>query len=114
MAMRHHKVGALSISKVFEMDAGLPLSMVMPQATVEDLARMKRWYWDETLSDDPAQASFMLSFHSYVLQVDGRNILIDSCCGNHKNRQIPDAHQLNLPGLKISPRWAWRRRILIW
>ena len=98
--MRHSvELGDLVISKVFEMEDGLPMSMVMPGVGAADLARLKPWFWDDTLADDPAEASFALSIHSYVLQVDGRNILIDSCNGNHKNRSIPFAHQLDTPYL---------------
>jgi len=30
-----------------------------------------------------------------VIEIDGRTILIDTCCGNHKNRDLPEVHQLN-------------------
>lgn len=93
------RLGKLLVSKVLEMESGLPMSTVMPQISAADLARLKRWHWDETLADDPANASFSLSIHSYVLQVDGLNILIDGCNGNHKDRSVPFAHQLNSPWL---------------
>ncbi|BAK66532.1 putative hydrolase [Sphingobium sp. SYK-6] len=94
--MKHGvKLGDLIVRKVFELEDGLPMSMVMPGVSADDLARLKPWFWDETLADDPADASFALSIHSYVLQLDGRNILIDACNGNHKDRSIPFAHQLN-------------------
>jgi glyoxylase-like metal-dependent hydrolase (beta-lactamase superfamily II) len=97
--MTQIKLGGLAISKVRELEDSLPMSMVMPDISAADLARLKRWHWDDSLADDPGQASFALSIHSYVLQVDGRNILIDACNGNHKNRSIAFAHQLDTPWL---------------
>jgi glyoxylase-like metal-dependent hydrolase (beta-lactamase superfamily II) len=93
------RVGALTIHKIVEMESGLPMSMVMPQVTADDLARLRTWYWDDGLAPDPAAAQFMLSIHSYIVQVDGRTILIDSCNGNDKDRSIPFAHRLNTPWL---------------
>ena len=92
--MRELQLGALRINQIVELVDGLPLSMVLPQIGVEDIASLKRWYWDEGLADDPGAASFRLSIHSFVIQVDGRNILVDSCNGNDKSRVVPFAHQL--------------------
>ena len=93
------RIGDLVIHKITEMESGLPMSMVMPQITPQDLARLRTWYWDDGLTSDPAAASFMLSVHSYVVQVDGKTILIDACNGNDKDRSIPFAHRLNTPWL---------------
>lgn len=93
------RVGGLVINKIVEMESGLPMSMVMPGVTADDLARLRTWYWDDSLSPDPAAANFTLSVHSYVVQVDGKTILIDSCNGNDKDRSIPFAHRLDTPWL---------------
>lgn len=36
---------------------------------------------------DPASGYLKLSIHSWLLEVDGRKILIDTCVGNHKSRK---------------------------
>ncbi len=33
--------------------------------------------------------------HSFVIEVDGCTILVDSCCGNDKQRSLPDVHLLD-------------------
>lgn len=92
-------LGNLVIHKIVEMESGLPMPMALPGVTDADLALMRAWYWDDSLTPDPATACFTLSVHSYVVQVDGRTILIDSCNGNHKDRSIPFVHRLNTPWL---------------
>ena len=107
--MRKVILGDLSVDKVFESEGSMPMSMSLPQVTVEDLAALKHWYWDETLADDPTTAMFTLSTHSYLLCLDGKKILVDTCNGNHKTRSVPLAHNLdtryleNLAALGVTP-----------
>jgi len=97
--MKTITLGGLVIDKVLEMESGLPMSMVLPGVSSGDLARLRDWYWDDSLSPDPAQANFTLSVHSYVLRMDGLTILIDGCNGNDKDRSVPFANHLNTPWL---------------
>lgn len=98
--MKQIQLGAMRVDKLWEMDGALPMPMVLPGVTREDLARLRRWYWSEELSEDPEQCHFKLSVHSYVLRVDGLNILIDACNGNHKTRSVPLAANLQTPWLE--------------
>ncbi len=98
--MRKVILGDLTIEKVQESESGLPMSVSLPQVTSVDLARLRSWYWDETLSETPSEAMFMLSCHSYLLRIDGLAVLIDTCNGNHKTRSVPIAHNLNTPYLE--------------
>lgn len=95
--MRDIVLGRLSVSQVYECDAVIPLADALPSVTVQDLARLKSWYWDAELTDDPGQSGIRISVHSYVLQVDDRNILIDTCCGNDKRRSIPNVDNQQFP-----------------
>jgi glyoxylase-like metal-dependent hydrolase (beta-lactamase superfamily II) len=87
-------IGSLVVREVFESDGALPMSMALPGVTREDLASLRQWYWSDELSADPAEAHFKITVRSYLLQVDGLNILIDACNGNDKQRSIPLAHNL--------------------
>ena len=40
-----------------------------------------------------------LSIHSFVLRTERHTILVDTCVGNHKDRNIADWHQMNTPYL---------------
>jgi glyoxylase-like metal-dependent hydrolase (beta-lactamase superfamily II) len=88
------RVGNLTIQEVIEGDGALPMTMALPGVTREDLASLRSWYWSEELSADPSEAHFKIAVRSYVLQVDGLNILIDACNGNDKQRTISMAHNL--------------------
>jgi glyoxylase-like metal-dependent hydrolase (beta-lactamase superfamily II) len=50
---------------------------------------------------DPASGFLKLSIHSWLLEIGGRRILIDTCVGNHKPRAArPFWNQLNTPYLE--------------
>ena len=98
--MRDVVLGRLRVSRVYEADAVIPLSAALPDITAQDLARLKSWYWDADLADAPNQAGMRISVHSFVLRVDGRNILIDTCCGNDKKRSLPPVSMQNWPYLE--------------
>jgi len=92
-------LGRMTVRKVFEMHSGPPLSLILPGISAEDLARLATWYQDETLGPTPERSAFMMSMHSYVIQLDGLTVLIDACNGNHKQRSIPDVDHADTPFL---------------
>ncbi len=79
-------LGDMKVKKVFELDGFIPMSALFRDLSAGDLRRLRRWYWSDELSEDPATAPVKLSYHSYIVQIGGRNILIDTCNGNHKVR----------------------------
>lgn len=97
--MKQLEFGKIAVSQVKESEADLPVAMALPQLESMDLERLKPWYWDDALSLDPATAALRLAVRSYVVRVDGLNILIDACNGNHKTRSLPFVDNLELPWL---------------
>ena len=95
--MQPIQLGRMRIHKIHEMDSATPLNDQLPGATPADLARLKTWYTppDDELTDDPETSSMTFGMHSWVVEIDGLTILIDTCCGNHKNRSLPAVHQLD-------------------
>lgn len=106
--MKDVVLGRLSVARVYEGDAVIPLSVALPSITAQDLARLKGWYWDPQLAATPAEAGVRISVHSFVVRVDGRNILIDTCCGNHKQRSLPPVNMQNWPYLENLARTGLR------
>jgi len=98
--MQRHKLGALQILKVLEMEQAAPMTFGFPDATAEDLAKLQTWYTDAFVTPDPKTAQMNLSVHSFVVTCRGRNILIDACNGNHKQRSIPSMNMLETPYLE--------------
>ena len=98
--MKDVVLGRLSVAQVYEGDAVIPLSHALPSVTAQDLAQLKSWYWDPHLAETPNEAGMRISVHSFVVRVDGRNILIDTCCGNDKQRSLPPVSMQNWPYLE--------------
>jgi len=95
--MQPIKLGRMTVHKIHEMDSPTPMAMNLPGVTALDLDRLSRWYdpGDDEITLDPETAKMTFSVHSFVIEVDGQTILIDTCDGNHKNRLIPEVNQLN-------------------
>lgn len=95
--MRPITLGRMTVHKVHEMDSPTPMEMNLPGVTAADLERLMRWYHpgDDEITPDPVTAQMTFSVHSFVIEVDGQTILIDTCDGNHKNRLVPAVHQLD-------------------
>jgi glyoxylase-like metal-dependent hydrolase (beta-lactamase superfamily II) len=88
------RLGKMKVKTVGEGEGMMPMQVALPGVTGEDLAELKRWYWSKELSQDPHAAVFHIDVRSYVLQLDGMNVLIDTCCGNDKQRSVPWADRL--------------------
>jgi glyoxylase-like metal-dependent hydrolase (beta-lactamase superfamily II) len=97
--MRPVTLGRMTIQKVFEMESGPPMPLILPGVTSEDLARLATWNRDDSLGATAEQSAFMMSMHSYVLQLDGLTVLVDACNGDHKQRSIPDVNDAHTPFL---------------
>ena len=95
--MKPIQLGRMTVHKIHEMDSPTPLLDQLPGVQAADLARLKKWYTpqDDELTDDPQTSCMTFGVHSFVIEVDGMRILVDSCCGNHKNRSMPEVHQLD-------------------
>ncbi len=89
-------LGNITVHKVHEMDSPVPLLSQLPGTTATDLKRLMHWYnQPDEITADPETALMTFSVHSWVIEVDGLTILVDTCCGNHKNRGLPEVHQLD-------------------
>jgi glyoxylase-like metal-dependent hydrolase (beta-lactamase superfamily II) len=106
--MKDVTLGRLNIARVYEGDGVIPLSVALPTIDAQDLARLKSWYWDPDLADAPGDANVRISVHSFVLQVDGRNILVDTCCGNGKQRSLAPVSNLQTPYIENLARAGMR------
>jgi glyoxylase-like metal-dependent hydrolase (beta-lactamase superfamily II) len=97
--MKPVTLGQITVRKLFEMESGPPMPLILPGITQADLASLARWYTDDTLGPTPEQSAFTMSMHSYVLQLDGLTVLVDACNGDHKHRSIPDVDRVQTPYL---------------
>ena len=99
--MKTISLGRLSVSKIHETQADMPMLMALPELDRSDLAGLRRWWRSEELTEEPQTSMIRLSVQSYVLRSGGLNILVDSCNGNDKARSVPFAHMLQTPYLAL-------------
>ncbi len=93
--MKPIELGRMRVHKVHEMDSPVPLLSQLPGTTADDLKRLRTWYdQPDEITADPETSFMTFSVHSWVIEIDGRTIIIDTCDGNHKNRSLDAVHQL--------------------
>ncbi|MCC6887329.1 MAG: MBL fold metallo-hydrolase [Hyphomicrobiales bacterium] len=79
------KIGRIQIDRVADLEnVRVPTSRGFPHLTREMLQRYAAEFGPEHI--DPVSLDLIMSFHTLVLRVDGKIILIDTCIGNDKNR----------------------------
>jgi len=94
--MQPIQLGRMRVHKVHEIDSPVPLLSQLPGTTRDDMIRLLEWYdQPDEVSADPAASFMTFSVHSWVIELDGRTILVDTCDGNHKNRSLEAVHQLD-------------------
>lgn len=87
--MRIVERDGMVVSKLDEMVNAVPLAMMFPGATREDIDRLRTWHSAQGMDVSLPDVTLMLSVHSFLLQIGGLNILVDCCNGNDKTRSIP-------------------------
>ena len=94
--MQPLQLGKIRVHKVHEMDSPVPLLSQLPGTTADDLKRLMGWYdQPDEITADPETALMTFSVHSWVIEVDGLRILVDTCCGNDKQRLLPEVTNLD-------------------
>ena len=80
------KIGDVTVTRVVEHTATLPVTGFFPMATAEELGRHVQWLNPWTLDDDN---NVYLSIHALGVESEGRKILVDTCIGQ---RPLPDPY----------------------
>lgn len=73
------KVGDVTVTKIVEIVAPLPLSGLIPKATPEALKPHMDWL-SPHFADDAGMSN--LSIHAFVIESRGKRILVDTCVGD--------------------------------
>jgi glyoxylase-like metal-dependent hydrolase (beta-lactamase superfamily II) len=94
------QIGAATITRIEETyGATYALRKIFPECTDELVAQHRDWLAPHHYE---AQTGLIkLSVHSWLLEIGGKKILIDACCGNNKVKpDRPFWHMLNVPWLE--------------
>ncbi len=81
------KVGNVTITRVVDVMMDIDLTILIPEATPDNLDPMTSWLKPHFLNDN---GTIPLSIHTFLVESDGVKILIDTCIGNDKPRALPD------------------------
>jgi glyoxylase-like metal-dependent hydrolase (beta-lactamase superfamily II) len=98
------QVGRVKITRIVEMDLPVPL-MYMPQATSAEL-RKSAWLYPHFVGEDD---TLKLSIHALLVEAPGRNLIVDTCIGNDRPREITGGQPLATPFLQHLGEAGWSR-----
>lgn len=94
--MRQWRIGAVTVTKVVELEATGGFRFVLPQATREAIGGID-WLKPHFMTDEGRPKT---SVHALVVETSTRRIIVDTCLGNDKQgRAVPGWNGLNLPFL---------------
>ena len=100
--MAAFEVGAATVTRIEEvLERGFEPSAALPGFDPALLERVPQLAGPDFF--DRASGRLMSSIQSWLIRLDGRAILVDTCSGNHKTRALPlfqRFHRLDLPWLK--------------
>ena len=95
--MDHFRIGALEVSRVEEFITHFDAKEFYPDLKPETVQANASWL---APFFDIAGNRLPCIFQSFLIHYRGQTILIDTCCGNDKERiEMPPAHHLNTPYL---------------
>lgn len=79
------QIGGVKVSRVVEMEVTGGSRFILPDAT-RDACRGYRWMYPHFMDD---AGNLVMSIHALVVDTGERRIVVDTCIGNDKERDIP-------------------------
>ena len=84
--MQPVQVGKISVSRVEEMLWTISPRFLFPDLTYQDFEKHRHWLVPHFSADD---LKLRLSIHTFVVRTPHHTIVIDTCIGNDRRRDIP-------------------------
>ncbi len=78
------QVGRVKITRIVEMDLPVPAKLI-PQATAAEL-RKSAWLYPHFVSED--DTTLKLSVHALLVEAPGLKLVVNTCVGNDRPREI--------------------------
>jgi glyoxylase-like metal-dependent hydrolase (beta-lactamase superfamily II) len=94
--MTQWQIGDVKITRVVEMEVTGGSRFILPDATPEAIQPIE-WLVPHFAT---AAGKLIMSIHALVIDTGTRRIIVDTCLGNDKQRNIPNWNQLQGPFLK--------------
>lgn len=99
------QVGRVKITRVVEMDLPVPAAC-LPQATATELRKLP-WLYPHFVSED--DSTLKLSVHALLVEAPGLKLVVDTCVGNDRPREITGGEPLSTPFLQHLAEAGWSR-----
>jgi glyoxylase-like metal-dependent hydrolase (beta-lactamase superfamily II) len=99
------QVGRVKITRIVEMDLPVP-AMAMKGATIAEL-RKSPWLYPHFVSED--DKTLKLSIHALLVEAPGLKLVVDTCVGNDRPREITGGKALATPFLQYLGEAGWSR-----
>jgi glyoxylase-like metal-dependent hydrolase (beta-lactamase superfamily II) len=93
--MQQWQIGQVKITRVVEMQVAGGTRFLLPQATPEAVAPID-WLAPHFVD---ANGKLIMSIHALIIETPTRKIMVDTCIGNDKERNVPAWNKLQLPFL---------------
>ena len=98
--MKPQKIGDYTVRKLVEVVEPLSPEFAFVEFDPSTLDSHADWLSPHFIEGASAALTLLFSFHTYVVQGNGKTLLIDTCVGNHKERAaLPSWHMQNRPYL---------------
>jgi hypothetical protein len=100
------QVGAVKISRIVEMEVPVthdPVSSFLTQASPEALRRSP-WLYPRFVNE---QDQLLLSIHALLVEAPGLRMVVDTCVGNDKARNLLGGNALSTPFLQHLTDAGW-------
>lgn len=90
------RIGDVKVTRIVELEMpGIDPAMILAGVSADDVRRF-RWLQPHYADGD---GQLIVSIHAFVVESRGKRILVDTCVGNDKQRNLPVFHLLNTPFL---------------
>jgi glyoxylase-like metal-dependent hydrolase (beta-lactamase superfamily II) len=96
--MKRWQIGRVRITRVVELGPVPTSPRFFFKDPPPDLVSQYGWLKPHFAND---QGKLLTSVHCFIIESDGRRIVVDTCVGNDKKRQSPAWNQLNGPFLQL-------------
>jgi glyoxylase-like metal-dependent hydrolase (beta-lactamase superfamily II) len=99
------QVGRVKITRIVEMDLPVPAEL-MAGATPVELRKLP-WLYPHFVSDD--DTTLNLSVHALLVEAPGLRLVVDTCVGNDRPREITGGEPMSTPFLQHLGEAGWSR-----
>ena len=93
--MNQWNIGDVKITRVIEMEVAGGTRFILPQAT-RDAVKPIEWLRPHFADEN---GNLIMSIHALIVETPTKKIIVDTCIGNDKKRNIPNWSNLQLPFL---------------